>query len=175
MDLTQLARKTLEAQFSDKKFEPDKETKKKFSKNLACFVTLTKKKELRGCIGSLRAHQFLWKDVIDNSLNAAFQDPRFLPLDKRELKEIKIEVSVLSEPKKLVFKTPEELLKKINNKMGLILKKGFYSSTFLPQVWEDLPGKNSFLEHLSLKAGLTKDAWKNSEFWYYTVKIEKEK
>lgn len=174
MNLTQLARKTLEIHFHDKKFELDDKTKKAYCKKQACFVTLTKNGELRGCIGSLQAHQSLWKDVQDNILNAAFNDPRFFPLRNGELSKIKIEVSILSEPKKLEFKDEKDLLNKINNKMGLILNKGVFSSTFLPQVWEQIPDKKQFLEHLSIKAGLNKDDWKNAEFLYYSVEKEEE-
>lgn len=177
MNPPQLARKTLESHFNNpnKKFEPDDATKKKYHKEQACFVTLTKSGDLRGCIGSLQAHQVLWKDVQERAVDAAFNDPRFFPLSQDELEKIKIEVSVLSVPKKLDFKSPDDLLKKLNSKMGLILQKGVYSSTFLPQVWEELPDKKEFLEHLSMKAGLSKDSWKTSEFWFYTVDAEKEK
>ena len=174
MNLSQLARKTLEVYFQNKDFEPDEETKNKYKQKLTCFITLTKSKKLRGCVGFLVAAKELYKDVQKNTINSAFHDSRFPPLKKPELKEIKIEVSVLSKPKKIEFKKPKELLKKINNKMGIILKKGFYSATFLPQVWEQIPDKTEFLEHLSLKTGLDKNTWKNSEIWYYNVEDEKE-
>ncbi len=64
----------------------------------ACFVTLTKDFELRGCIGSLEAHQPLYQDIIDNAIAAATQDDRFFPVTKNELPEISIEVSVLTKP-----------------------------------------------------------------------------
>jgi len=175
MNLTQIARKTLEAYFENKDFQPDEKTKKNYNKKRACFVTLTKKGELRGCIGILIAHQEIWKDVKENALNASLNDPRFLALRKEELKDIKIEISVLSVPKKLEFKNEKELLAKINKKMGLILKKGFCSSTFLPQVWEQIPDKEEFLEHLSMKAGLDKNGWKDAKFWVYNVEKEEEK
>lgn len=173
-DLLKLSRETIKSKLDGKKLIINEEIKKKYSKKQACFVTLTINNELRGCIGSLESYQELWKDVIDNSINAAFNDPRFNPLDKNELKNVNIEISILSVAKKLNFKTPEDLLKKIDMKMGLILKKGFYSSTFLPQVWEQIPEKINFLEHLSLKAGLTKDDWKSSNFWFYRVESIKE-
>ncbi len=172
MNLVQLARKTLEFYFKNQKFEPDEKTKQKYEEELASFVTLTQSERLRGCIGSLQAHQELWKDVQDNAINASSNDFRFQPLTKDELPKIKIEISILSEPKKLSFLSPEDLLQKINKNMGIILKKNFRSSTFLPQVWEQIPDKVQFLEHLSLKAGLPKDAWKTSEIWYYFVKKE---
>lgn len=174
MNLTQLARKTLEAYFNNQEFEPNQELKDKFKEKKACFVTLTKNGNLRGCIGSLKPRQELWRDIQENVLNSAFNDPRFFPLQKQELKDIKIEVSVLSKPQKLEYKNERDLLNKINNKMGLILQKDFCSSTFLPQVWEQIPEKIQFLEQLSLKAGLKKDAWKKSDMSYYNVDIEEE-
>lgn len=192
MKLTELARKTIEYTFHNNNnninynkknilfdnilFEPDNNLKEVYKENKASFVTLTINGQLRGCIGSLAATQPLWKDVQKNAIYAAFYDPRFYPLVKEELKDIRIEVSVLSLPEKLVYNDAEDILKKIDNSMGLILKKGQYSATFLPQVWEELPDKGEFLEHLSCKAGLKKDSWKDAEFWYYTIKkdIEEE-
>jgi len=174
MNLLQLARQTLESFFQNKKFEPDEKTKSKYSDKRACFVTLNLNNQLRGCIGSLQAIQELWRDVTQNTINAAFNDPRFMPLTKEELNKIKIEISTLSKPKKLEFKNEKELLEKINNKIGIILKRGSNSATFLPQVWQQIPDKIQFLEHLSQKAGLNKDAWKNSEIWFYNVNVEGE-
>ena len=172
--LLTLARNTLEAHFQNKKPEIPEQIKQKYSKKQACFVTLTKNGQLRGCIGSLQATQELYLDVIENTTNAAFHDPRFSPLTKQELPNIKIEISLLSVPKKLPFQNEQDLLKKINNRMGLILKKGSFRSTFLPQVWQELPNKVEFLKHLSMKAGLPPDAWKTAEFSYYAVKKIKE-
>ena len=174
LTLCEIARKTLEAYFSGNHNGLDKETKQKFEDERACFVTLEKSGKLRGCIGSLEARQELWRDVQENVINAAFFDPRFYPVKKEELAKIKIEVSVLSKSKKLEFSGEKDLLNKLNHKMGIIIQKGHNSSTFLPQVWEQLPDKTEFLEHLSLKAGLDKDAWKSAEIFYYTVEFEKE-
>lgn len=172
MKLTQLARQTLENYFNNK--ETSIPNEKKFLEKGACFVTLTLNNELRGCIGSLEARQSLGKDIIENSLNAAFSDPRFPELKKEELKKIKIEVSILSKPEKLNYKDETDLLKKINHKMGIILSFQGKQATFLPQVWEQLPDKIEFLEALSNKAGLSKDAWKKASFEFYLVKKQKE-
>lgn len=174
MNLTQFARKTLEDFFSRKSPTIDDKIKEKYKSKKACFVTLHENGELRGCIGCLESTKPLWKNVQENAINAAFHDLRFFPLTKEELKEIKIEVSVLSKPKKLNFKDEKDLLGKINNKMGLILKKGFHTATFLPQVWEQIPDKIKFLEQLSLKAGLEKNTWKNAEILVYDVDVEVE-
>jgi len=172
-ELLQLARESIEAYLHNKNVEVSDSVKKKYGDKRACFVTLTKDGDLRGCIGSLEARQELWKDIIDNAVNAGFHDPRFPKLDEEELDDVKIEVSVLSKPEKLEYKNEDDLLEKIDNKMGIILKKGFHSSTFLPQVWEQLSDKRVFLEHLSMKAGLFEDDWKIADYKFYRVeKVE---
>ena len=70
------------------------------TENKASFVTLTKNKELRGCMGELQAQKPLYQSVIDNSLASAFLDPRFPPVNTTELPDIKIEISLLSPLKK---------------------------------------------------------------------------
>jgi len=174
MKLTEIARKTIEAKLNNQTLELDEKTKQKYSEEKASFVTLTIHNELRGCIGSLHATHELWKDIQENAVHAAFHDPRFPPVIPEEIKVILVEVSVLSVPKKLEYTNEKDLLKKLNKKMGLILKSGYKSATFLPQVWEELPDKVEFLENLSMKAGLDKDVWKHAEYWHYTVKKEKE-
>jgi AmmeMemoRadiSam system protein A len=171
-ELLKLAREAINAKLDGGKLSISEEIKKKYSEEQACFVTITINSELRGCIGSLEAHQELYRDVIDNAFNAAFNDPRFKPLDKSELSKIKIEISVLSEPKKLGI--GEDVFNKIDNKMGLILRKDFYTSTFLPQVWEQIPDKKEFLEQLSRKAGMGREDWKRANLWYYRVESVKE-
>lgn len=174
MRLPEIARKAIESVFIGGDYYPDERTKNRYGELGASFVTLTKNGKLRGCIGSLEAHEPLWEDVKHNAISAAFYDARFSPLTKQEFQIIKIEVSVLTKPKKLEFETKEELLEMINNKMGIILRWGDYSSTFLPQVWEEIKDKVEFLEQLSLKADLEKDAWKSADVFYYEVEKYKE-
>lgn len=120
----------------------------------AAFVTLKYDHNLRGCIGSIIAHRKLFDDIVHNALSAAFGDPRFRPLSVDELSHIELEVSVLSEPEILDYDDFDDLVKKVIPKVdGLILKHGVHQGTFLPQVWEQLPTPELFLEHLSLKAG----------------------
>lgn len=173
-ELLKLARETLEVHFDKKELSVSSEIKKKYSKKQACFVTLTLDDELRGCIGSIYSRQELWRDVVENTLNAAFNDYRFPSLDKSELDKIKIEVSVLTVPQKISFKDEEDLKRKIKGK-GVILKKGLNSATYLPQVWEDLPDEEEFLSSLCQKAGLKRSAWKeNVEVFVYEVEKVKE-
>ena len=67
-----------------------------------------------------------------------------------------------------------EVFGKIDKKMGIILKDKMGSATFLPQVWEQIPDKEVFLEELSMKAGLNKNAWKDSEIWFYRIESAEE-
>jgi AmmeMemoRadiSam system protein A len=171
--LLELARQAIESYLDNEEIEVPELLKKKNSEKQACFVTLTLNGQLRGCIGTLYPRQELWKDVKENAINAAFNDPRFYPLKREELGKIKIEISILSIPERLEFKDPEELLRKINNKMGIILRKGHYTSTYLPQVWEQLTKKEEFLESLCIKAGLKKNEWKEQGIEVYTYAAKK--
>ena len=130
--------------------------------NLASFVTLHKNGILRGCIGSLEAHQPLINDVAEHAYSAAFQDPRFPPLQDNEYEQLEIEISVLGIPEKIEFKNEESLLQQIRpNTDGLIIEYNYNRGTFLPSVWEQLPDKKDFLNHLKMKAGLSSDWWDN--------------
>ena len=138
-----------------------------------CFVTLTKNNNLRGCIGYILPISPLYQAVIDNAYNAAYSDPRFSPVTEDEIKDLHIEISVLTVPKKLVYEDDDDLLKKLTPlKDGVIIKKGFYNSTFLPQVWEQLPEKENFLNHLCLKAGLKPNEWISGSVEVETYRAE---
>lgn len=135
------------------------------------FVTLTSKGELRGCVGSLTAHKPLAEDVAFNARAAAFQDSRFSPLTRFEFPHIEIEVSLLSAPETIPFDSELHLLQQLRPQVdGVILEYGWWRSTFLPQVWEQLPEPSAFLANLKLKAGLPRDFWSNGlRFTRYTV------
>lgn len=126
-----------------------------------CFVTLTKHGQLRGCIGNIVAHGPLWQAVQANAVNAALRDGRFAPVTSQELAEIEIEISVLTTPQPLAFQSPAELLAKlVPHRDGVVLQIGDRQATYLPQVWEQLPDKEVFLNSLSEKAGCAADAWR---------------
>lgn len=137
------------------------------------FVTLTKKGLLRGCIGHIEPVQEIYKDVIENSLLAAFDDNRFTPLRQEEMKDIEIEISILSEPQNLVYSGADDLLKKLSEaKSGVIIRKGKNSATYLPQVWEDFASAEVFLSSLCEKAGLTPDEWRSGGLEVLTYQAE---
>ena len=126
----------------------------------ATFVTLTLDGQLRGCIGSLEAHRALGDDVRANAANAAFHDPRFSSLTVAEFQRIKVEVSLLTKPSPMQFSGEAEALSQLRpNVDGVILVAGNARSTFLPQVWEQLPEPRLFMSRLKQKAGLAADAW----------------
>jgi AmmeMemoRadiSam system protein A len=131
----------------------------------ACFVTLRSGDgQLRGCIGTLEANRPLVFDVIGNALSAAFEDPRFRPLSPDELPGVKFSISVLSRPVPLQVKDADDLLRKlVPHRHGLTIRRGYAQATFLPAVWEELPGKEEFLSQLSMKAGLEQEAWKRTK------------
>ena len=126
----------------------------------ASFVTLTRQGELRGCIGTLEAHRPLGVDVRENALAAAFRDPRFMPLTRGEFDEIRVEVSLLSPTEPIEVKDEAAALAVLRPHVdGVVFEYGHYRSTFLPQVWEQLPEPAEFLAHLKRKAGLSMDFW----------------
>lgn len=136
----------------------------KLREKKACFVTLTKGGALRGCIGHLTALEPLYEAVAENARNAALRDPRFPPVAPDELDQIKIEISVLTEPQPLAFSSPDDLLSKLHpNEDGVLLHIGPRTATFLPQVWAQVPDKVEFLNHLSQKAGCERSAWRGKD------------
>ncbi|MFA6427461.1 MAG: AmmeMemoRadiSam system protein A [Candidatus Magasanikbacteria bacterium] len=137
------------------------------------FVTLMKHGELRGCIGHIEPTQELYKDVIENAVSAAFDDPRFSPLQIYELNDIQIEISVLSTPTEVAYFSIEELLTRLQPGIdGVIISKGNKGATYLPQVWEDFDTKEDFLTSLCLKAGLRKDEWMKGKLKVETYQTE---
>jgi AmmeMemoRadiSam system protein A len=138
-----------------------------------CFVTLQKSGALRGCIGTLEPKTPLIDAVAENAKNAAFHDPRFSPLTKEELGSVDIEISRLTVPVKLEFGSPEELLERLKPGVhGVILSRGWRRATFLPQVWDQLPDKIRFLEHLCQKAGMGGGCWKATDLSIQVYEVE---
>jgi AmmeMemoRadiSam system protein A len=144
------------------------------SERRGTFVTLTTGGVLRGCIGHIVAQEPLVEGIRINAINAAFRDPRFpKPLTPKEWERVKIEVSILTDPAPLSYSDGEDLRRKLRPGVdGVILKKGFYQATFLPQVWEQLPDVEEFLMHLCLKAGLDGSAWKREKLEVLTYQAQ---
>ncbi len=139
----------------------------------ASFVTLTRKGELRGCIGALEAHQPLAQDVQEHAVAAALQDYRFPPVSPEELPEIDIEISRLTPTQTLEYSTPEELLGRLRPCIdGVVLKYAGRRATFLPQVWDKIPDPAVFLSYLCQKMGASPELWKHKKLEVYTYEVE---
>lgn len=178
--LLKLARRVIQKYFQDEGvFQIDEnDLPQTLKEKEGTFVTLWKNDKLRGCIGDLESEKPIYQGVIDNCLASALLDPRFTALKREELNNIKIEISVLSELKKLPdLINPDAFLEYLDKyKPGLLIKKESYRATFLPQVWEDLTSAELFISHLCEKAGLEKNEWKKMdlEVYQYSAEIFKE-
>jgi hypothetical protein len=145
----------------------------RFTESKGCFVTLTERGELRGCIGYIFAQGPLYQAVMENARNAALHDPRFPPVLPREIDRLEIEISVLTAPQPLIFASPEDLLQKLKpHQDGVVLRMGGRSATYLPQVWDQLPDKVDFLNHLAEKAGCASDAWRGPDTSVFIYHVE---
>jgi len=142
----------------------DKETNIFLKNKIGNFVTLNIKDNLRGCIGQIIPNNNLLETLKENAISSAFYDPRFNPLKEEEFNLINIEISLLSKPELIVYEDKFDLLNQIKEfEDGLIIKKNHNSSTFLPQVWQNINGKKDFLNHLCLKAGLEYNVWEQEK------------
>ena len=138
------------------------------------FVTLTNGGELRGCIGNIHPVYSIYQGVVKNATAAAFSDNRFKPVTKDDLKNIRVEVSILTEPVRLLFNSRQEILDRIIEfKHGVIMINNMNEGVFLPQVWEQLPRKEDFLNHLCLKACILPEMWHDKDTEIYLFEVQK--
>ncbi len=124
------------------------------------FVTLrTKDGDLRGCIGSIRAAELLYKAIVSSAISAAFRDPRFEPLQPGELELLDLEISVMG-PIEPVTDFEEIMV----GRDGLIISRGRYAGLLLPQVATEYEwDRETFLDQTCLKAGLPRGAWRATD------------
>ena len=172
--LLEIARKSMETYLKTGKTIEVKETDPILLKDAGAFVTLKEKGRLRGCIGNIFGREPLYLTIRDMAIDAAVSDPRFARVETRELKNIEIEVSVLSPLERVDTADKIKL-----GKHGVLIRKGLDSGIFLPQVAEETGwSKNEFLSNLCChKAGLKADAWKykTSEICIFTAEVFSEK
>jgi len=136
------------------------------------FVTLKKRGELRGCIGSLQAAEPLVDTVIEMAGAAALRDPRFEPVRPEELPAIEVEVSVLTPLRRISDVSEIEV-----GRHGLYIVHGLNRGVLLPQVaTEQGWNREQFLQHTCLKAGLPPDDWqKGAQIFVFTAQVFGEK
>ena len=141
--------------------------------NGASFVTLTEGGALRGCIGALEPYQPLVSDVQEHAVAAALEDYRFQRVQSEELPRLHIEISRLTQPQRLDYDGPQDLLRLLRPGIdGLILKDSSRRATFLPQVWESLPEPANFLSHLCQKMGAPADLWRRKPLQALIYQVE---
>ena len=175
--LLRLARQTIEEQLGMEATAPVSASEQNDSdlrQRQGVFVTLNKENMLRGCIGSLLGVESIIDGVRRHAVNAALRDHRFPMVTMDEVKELRIDISVLTPPQNLEYKDGGDLIQKLRpNVDGVILKEpgGGSGATFLPQVWEQLPAPEMFLSHLCQKAGLPDNRWQASELIIQTYQV----
>lgn len=132
------------------------------------FVTLHKKRRLRGCIGHLTGDMPLWKMVREMAFASSLSDYRFSQVTEEELPDIKIEISVLSPLKKIG--SPGEITL---GKHGIYIVKGGRSGVFLPQVATETGwSREELLGHCARdKAGIGWDGWRGADIYIFTAEI----
>ena len=110
-------------------------------------------------------------DLISNAYNASITDSRFSVINKEEIPELELTVTLLSPLEKLSFSDEEDLLNQLDPKVhGLIISDQDKRSIFLPEVWNDYPNKSLFLNQLKVKGGLLPNHWSNTlQAWRFTV------
>ncbi len=178
--LVRKARESVEKAFVNE--EPDlSDTPSKLWKKGAAFVTINtltgEKKELRGCIGFVKAVEPLIKTVVVVAREAAFNDPRFPPLSIKELPSAVFEVSVLSSMREMPA-DPDKRLSLIKiGRTGLMVVRGPFSGLLLPQVpveegWDE----KTFLDYTCWKAGLPAGCWRDpdTKVLYFIARIFEE-
>lgn len=166
--LLAIARESIEERLKGEKTPREEEGSATLKEKRGVFVSLHKRGMLRGCIGCIEGRKPLVRGVREMAQSAAFEDPRFSPLRREEIKDVDIEISVL---------TPLREIKNIEEievgKHGIYLTKGFFSGLLLPQVateygWD----RKTFLEETCRKAGLPSQAWKDKNTRIYIFEAD---
>lgn len=160
--LLDIAKKTVSTylETNQRIFTP-KDCPEELKQDLGVFVTINKKRRLRGCIGYPEPVKSLIESTIDVAIAAAFEDPRFPQLTKDEFDDIEFEVTVLTQPELIEVAHPNQYFDEIEiGRDGLIIQKGYAKGLLLPQVApENGFTKEEFLDHTCMKAGISADSW----------------
>jgi AmmeMemoRadiSam system protein A len=158
--LLETARKSINSVFTQEKIsEPDYEKHPIFKSHAGAFVTLTQQRVLRGCIGYIVSDQPLFQTVCEAAVQASQYDPRFQPVRQSEIKNLAIEISILSEPFPLNSYDEIEI-----GKHGLILEEEGRRGLLLPQVpVEHHMNREQYLDSICRKSGFPADYWRTKQ------------
>ena len=170
--LLNIAREAIVHLINKQSYQPPPREEKVLNERSGCFVTIKQQGQLRGCIGNFQSEKPLFLEVAEMAVASASKDPRFHPLEKSELDNFSLEISVLSPLEKI---DDIELIEVGTH--GIYLEKNFSRGVLLPQVateygWDRL----TFLQQTCQKAGLHSDAWQNAdtEVYIFSAQIIKE-
>ena len=165
--LLRIAREAMVAAVNSKPYRPEV-SDPELGKPGAAFVTLKKQGELRGCIGTVEAHEPLAVNVAKMARASALEDPRFPQVRPAEVPDLTIEISVMSSPAPVADVGDIQV-----GVHGLIIEQGARRGLLLPQVavewgWDC----DEFLDHTCLKAGLPRGSWRSGECKLYLFSAE---
>lgn len=169
-----IARENILAYLKGEEYVVPGELPEIFHEKLGVFCTLSINSNLRGCIGYPEPYMELIEGILDVSIAAAVDDPRFNPLSLEEFEKISVEVSVLTKPKLVEVDSCEDYLDVLKvGRDGLIIENMYHRGLLLPQVpieqnWD----MKTFLENLCYKAGLHKDAWMDEGTKIYSFQAQ---
>jgi len=154
-------------------YEPDlSELPDALRQKTGCFVTLYKDGVCCGCMGTLTPDVCLAVDVANSAFNAAYADPRYPELTAESILDgdIEIEISVISKLDAVQCFSDQDLQSQINSNNGLLLVDGDKDASFLPQMWNMYPDKDSFVAALKSELGYERDYWSDTmKFYKFTT------
>ena len=161
--LLKIARHAITQQIMNDAYNPEPREEKSLNMHSGCFVTIKQKGHLRGCIGNFQSQQPLFKEVATMAVAAASQDPRFPPMNKNDLDNFNLEITILSPLEKIDNTDQIEV-----GTHGIYIIKGFNRGVLLPQVateygWD----KETFLRQTCVKAGLPENSWQQPDAEIY--------
>ena len=156
--LLALARETIQCRFDGKPLPSPEPSDQKLLEPRGAFVTLKIEGRLRGCIGHVIGVAPLWRAVRDNAIAAAFEDPRFSPLQPEEIDHTHIEISALTPLQRVDFHDVNV------GRDGILLERGLARGLLLPQVAAEFGwDRETFLDHTCRKAGLEPGCWRHPD------------
>lgn len=158
-ELLRIARETISAHLDRGCTAEAQAQGNRLGEHRGAFVSLHKRGQLRGCIGTFVGRKPLVATVQEMAISASTRDPRFPPLTEAELAQVDLEISVLTPLRPIADPQQIEV-----GRHGIFITRDFHSGVLLPQVateygWD----RETFLEHTCMKAGLPKDAWRDPE------------
>jgi len=163
-ELLEIARRSVDAAVEHTAYAPAAPSDQLLLQERGVFVTVTKKGELRGCIGYVMPLKPLYQAVAEVAEAAALHDPRFPPVTAKELGQLEYEISVLSPFRRLLDIKQIEV-----GRDGLLMRRGSNEGILLPQVPVDQHwDRSTFLEQAGLKAGLSPKAWQDEDTDIFT-------